>query len=611
MGFENEGRQLNLPSILVVDDEIGAEPLFRSVPQLTRWADLAKQRRHEYCQSLGLVSEGEPELHVKHPVAKATFLSSLRWNGSLSAVPDPDLLVHELQRKQESGAPPYALVLLDLQFGYGTFDPNDGDFSLRSTTYGLDVLLPVLKKQFGMNSASPRTGWLAIPVIVVSAFPKEELEPRIRARGAREMLEKRAAPEKLREALQIHLIDHGLMPDQRGIIAGHSLSLLNCLAAARRAAQASLKVLLLGETGTGKELIAAYIHDHSPRRLAPYCVFHAPGRAEGLQEDELFGHTKGAFTGALDSRPGLLEVAQGGTLFVDEIADVGQGVQRSLMRPVEQGTAKRVGALKEFTVDVKFVFATNKDIQLLARSGLFLPDLLSRIQQFTIYLPPLRNRKDDIPALAQCLLARVDLQLSSKLRHFLDEGALNRLAALTFEDGNVRELENLLRSAAISHRSDARITDADLGTDDSSSTLDVEMRGTTAIQSPGEHDRISLFTGLVTGRKRWNQLTLEEGRIAAQSLQGVAPELLVRLLELSLQSILLAGGSFSMVRLMEHVWGVEGITSQQARRYLDRMLKTAPGAAVAKAASASTILMAEPRLARSIRTVSIEESANE
>src|ERR1019366_547591 len=105
----------------------------------------------------------------------------------------------------------------------------------------------------------------------------------------------------------------------------------------------SLQPSATGSLLGSSEVIAAYVHDHSSRKHAPYCVFHAPGRAEGLQEDELFGHVKGAFTGAQDNRPGLLELANRGTLFVDEIADVGQTVQRSLMRPVEQGTAKRVG----------------------------------------------------------------------------------------------------------------------------------------------------------------------------------------------------------------------------------------------------------------------------
>ena len=351
-------------------------------------------------------------------------------------------------------------------------------------------------------------------------------------------------------------------------------------------------------------MIAAYVHDHSSRKHAPYCVFHAPGRAEGLQEDELFGHVKGAFTGAQDNRPGLLELANRGTLFVDEIADVGQTVQRSLMRPVEQGTAKGVGASKEFSVDVKFIFATNKDIHQLAKTGLFLPDLLSRIEQFTIYLPPLRSRKENIPVLAQHLLDRADQQLGSKVKHFLDEEALHRLAARAFQNSNIRELENLVRTAAISHRSDARVTAADLGPDDS------QFEPTCTVDRANEtHESVGLegfplVAELVNGRKMWNQLTLDEGRAAGKSLRGMAPELMVRLLELSLQSSLLAGGAFSMVRLMESFWGVEGLTSQRAHRYLDRILKAAPEGTVAKAAARSSILMAEPRIAKSVRDIS-------
>jgi two-component system response regulator PilR (NtrC family) len=602
---------MNLPSILVVDDEIGAEGLFAGLPNLARWAERAKTRRQEFCQNLGLVPDDDTTFDVIHPVAKATFISCLQWNGELNAIPDSDLLIQEVLHKQVSAPPGYALVLLDLQYGYGAFNATSGEFSLRSTTYGIDVLLPALRKRFGMNLASPRTGWAAIPVIIVSTLPKEELESKIRAGGAREMLEKQTSPEELREALQIHLMDHGLLEDGRGIIAGQSLALLNCLAAARRAAQANLKVLLLGEMGTGKELIAAYIHDHSARKLAPYRVFHAPGRAEGLQEDEIFGHVRGAFTGAQDSRPGLLEMASGGTLFVDEIADVGQSVQRSLMRPVEQGIAKRMGASKDFDVDVKFIFATNKDIHSMAKSGMFLPDLLSRIEQFTIYLPPLRERKEDIPSLAGCLLDRADRRLENKVRHFLDEGALKRLGRREFRDSNIRELENLLRDAATSHRGDARITEADLGPDDSQAQTISSAEPCEEASDTLASERLSLVADLVSGRKKWNQLTVDEVMVAGRSLRGMASEMMVKLLELSLQSNVLAGRNFSMVRLMETFWGVEGITSQQAHRHLDRILKAAPNRAVATVASRSSILMAEPRISKAIQAASFSSEESE
>lgn len=601
-----------LPLILVVDDEIGAEDIFEASEDIhTCWLERARKRRRKYCQNTGLVPEDDKELQIERPVARAKFISCLRWSGRLNAVPDPELLIQEILAERASAPPGYSLVLLDLLFEYGAFNQESGRFSLQSLEYGIDVLLPALRERFGLDMASPGRGWLAVPVVIVSSLSKNELEPRIRAGGARGMIEKTTSTGTLRETLRIQLSDHGLLPDERGMIAGNSFPLLNCLAAARRAAQTDFKLLLLGETGTGKELLARYVHEHSARRGGPYHVFHAPGRAETLQEDELFGHVKGAYTGAQENRPGLLELAHGGTLFVDEIADVGQTVQRALMRPVEQGKAKRIGASKEYEIDVRFVFATNKDIHHYAQTGGFMPDLLSRIEQLTIYLPPLRERKDDIPSLVKRLLAKVDAELGSTEGHFLDEEALHQLAGRSFEDSNVRALENLLRDAAISHRRDPRLTSADFRSDEMPHAQATLSREPEKSASVTDGTRRLLLNGLLTGKKEWNLLTLEEARAAIQPLRGLAPELIVRVLELSLQVCRLQDRTFSMVRVMEHFWGTKGLTSQQARRALDRILKVDTSGSVARAAASSSLLMAEPRIARAIRSILCEETGNE
>lgn len=206
-------------------------------------------------------------------------------------------------------------------------------------------------------------------------------------------------------------------------------------------------VLILGETGTGKELVARRIHDLSPRAAMPFVAVNCGALPEQLVESEFFGHRKGAFTGADVSRKGLLEVADGGTLFLDELGELDKGMQVKLLRFLESGEVRRVGENEAFHVDVRIVCATNRPLTDMIAQGTFREDLFFRINTFEVPLPPLRDRKDDIPALSQALLTRL-LKGRPVSATMLSREALNLLMMHDWP-GNVRELANALEHALI------------------------------------------------------------------------------------------------------------------------------------------------------------------
>ena len=202
-------------------------------------------------------------------------------------------------------------------------------------------------------------------------------------------------------------------------------------------------VLILGETGTGKELVARAMHSQSPRREAPFVVINSSALQENILESELFGYKKGAFTGAHSHKQGLLEVANNGTCFIDEVGDMGPSIQAKVLRVVESGVFMKLGDTRETKVDVRFLFATNKDLGSLVEKGSFRKDLFYRINTFTIKLPSLRERGKDIALLANYFLNRFstgDKYLSSEVL---------RLFVAHDWPGNVRELANVVQSSIL------------------------------------------------------------------------------------------------------------------------------------------------------------------
>lgn len=219
------------------------------------------------------------------------------------------------------------------------------------------------------------------------------------------------------------------------------------LRALERVAPTNASVLLLGETGTGKELAARTVHELSPRAAGPFVPLNCAAIAETLMESELFGHEKGAFTGASSARRGRLELAEGGTLFLDEIGELRPELQAKLLRVLQERSFERVGGHRTIAADVRWIAATNRDLETEVRSGRFREDLYHRLAVFPIQLPPLRERRRDLLPLAEALLARAAADLGRPgLR--LDESARATMLGAAWP-GNVRELANALERAAI------------------------------------------------------------------------------------------------------------------------------------------------------------------
>ncbi len=232
-------------------------------------------------------------------------------------------------------------------------------------------------------------------------------------------------------------------PAAQGLV-GRSPAFQQMLEKVLRVAPAQATVLLLGETGTGKELVAQAVHEASGRRDSPFVAVDCTGLTENLFESELFGHEKGAFTGAAFRKLGLVESASGGTLFLDEIGELPPALQVKLLRLLETGTYRRVGGVDTLRADFRLVAATHRDLKEMVRQERFRRDLYYRLNTFPIHTPSLAERREDIPLLAASLLERVDHRPG---RHFSAE-ALAWLAGRNWE-GNIRELRNLIERATL------------------------------------------------------------------------------------------------------------------------------------------------------------------
>jgi transcriptional regulator with PAS, ATPase and Fis domain len=233
-------------------------------------------------------------------------------------------------------------------------------------------------------------------------------------------------------------------PSNEGLV-GSSPAFNLALSELQRVAPSMLPVLLLGESGTGKELFARAVHETSERAAGPFVVVDCSGLTETLFESELFGHEKGAFTGATTRKPGLVETAQGGTLFLDEIGDVPLAMQVKLLRLIESGSYRRVGSVETLYANFRLIAATHKPLEKMMAKGEFRQDLYYRISAFPIQLPPLRHRIEDIGLLANSFLQRVG---PGKRRLTIEVDALTQLQRFAWP-GNVRELRNVLERASL------------------------------------------------------------------------------------------------------------------------------------------------------------------
>jgi DNA-binding NtrC family response regulator len=323
-----------------------------------------------------------------------------------------------------------ALVLLDLRL---------------PRLSGLDVL-----KQ--LRQTTPE-----LTVIVMTAYATVEKAVEAMKAGAYDFLTKPLTPghlelvvQKALERQALERAQHILQAELDGKaqpLIGESPALRPVLGQARRAASSTATVLLLGESGTGKEVFARTIHAWSPRRAQPFVVVNCAALSEELVASDLFGHEKGAFTGAHQRKPGKLELAAGGTVFLDEVGELPPALQAKLLRVLQEHAFERVGGTRTLRVDIRVIAATNRDLPRAVRVGTFREDLFFRLHVIPLILPPLRERSEDIPRLAEFFVRKHSLELKRPGMQLSPE-ALESLQHYDWP-GNVRELENAIERAVV------------------------------------------------------------------------------------------------------------------------------------------------------------------
>jgi DNA-binding NtrC family response regulator len=295
-------------------------------------------------------------------------------------------------------------------------------------------------------------------VIIMTGYASVETAVQALKDGAYDYIMKPFDPDDLTHAV-VKALDHrrareenlrlreSLAEAQTVELVGQSLAMQGVVESIRTVAPIDTTVLIQGESGTGKELVARAIHNLSPRRFMPMVTIHCGALTETLLESELFGHEKGAFTGAQYRKKGKFEVAEGGTVFLDEISDISLKTQTDLLRVLQEKEITRVGGTQPIKVDFRAVAATNRDLNTLVREGSFRADLYYRLNVFGIMLPTLRERKEDIPLLADHFLRKYSRAMN---KHFtnLSRPALDVLMSYPWP-GNVRELENAIERAMV------------------------------------------------------------------------------------------------------------------------------------------------------------------
>ncbi len=271
---------------------------------------------------------------------------------------------------------------------------------------------------------------------VVKPCPLDELQIRIERALERRSLRYRA-----------NLLERGLTPpDLAGSFVGDSPEFCRLMHLIERVAPADSTVLITGETGSGKERVAKLIHARSRRKSRPFVTVDCAALQESLLQSELFGHERGAFTGAERAKPGLFEVAHGGTIFLDEIGEISQATQTNLLRVLDTSVFRHVGGTSEVRVDVRVLAATNRDLRAMVRQGQFREDLYYRMSTLTLEIPPLRSRRGDIDLLANHFVSTLNERFASSKR--LSEPALDLLRSHNWP-GNVRELQHAIEAAMV------------------------------------------------------------------------------------------------------------------------------------------------------------------
>jgi two-component system nitrogen regulation response regulator NtrX len=329
--------------------------------------------------------------------------------------------------------------------------------ALEARRYDLLVLDVWLPKMDGLETlARARTLDPELPVVVISGHGNIETAVKAVRMGAQDFVEKPLSLEKTLVVVRNVLRQRRLESEnrslkehleQRHVMVGESPALERLRAAIAQAAPTNGRVLIYGENGTGKELVARAIHAQSLRAAGPFVEVNCAAIPEDLIESELFGHTRGAFTGALAARKGKFELADGGTLFLDEIGDMTLKTQAKVLRALQEQRVEPVGGAGAITVDVRVIAATNKDLEEEIRRGTFRDDLFFRLNVIPFHVPPLRERREDIPLLARHFMATVSAEYGRRIRE-IGPAVLERLSGLPWP-GNVRELRNIIERLVI------------------------------------------------------------------------------------------------------------------------------------------------------------------
>lgn len=311
--------------------------------------------------------------------------------------------------------------------------------------------LAVLKASKGENPL--------IPVIVMTAYGTVETAVNAMKLGAYDFITKPLDTDYLQILIERSLKNQRVVTENLLLkdvlshrvgtpdIIGRSPGMIEVAENIKKVASAKTTVLLLGESGTGKELFARAIHDLSPRKDEPFVAINCAAIPGELLESELFGYEKGAFTGASGRKPGKLELADRGTVFFDEIGEMDMMLQSKVLRALQEGEIDRVGGTSTIKVDIRVIAASNKDLEAAVAEKNFREDLYYRLSVFPITVPPLRERKEDIPALVEHFISRFTAEMNIPLKN-IEQEALDTLTAYSWK-GNIRELENVIERAMI------------------------------------------------------------------------------------------------------------------------------------------------------------------